>query len=94
MYYVGFSDDPDRRIIEHNVSDRKTFTSKHRPWIMRAKFLVGSSRSEAMLVEKYIKKRKSRKLIETIIAEQTNSIYIEKLKALALLVRVPSYGRD
>jgi putative endonuclease len=66
IYYVGHSDNPWRRLEEHNFSEFLTFTSKHRPWILKAVFECGHSRLEALKVEKFIKK-KSRKLIEAMI---------------------------
>ncbi|WP_082911433.1 GIY-YIG nuclease family protein [Pedobacter psychrophilus] len=33
-YYLGYSEDPERRLLEHNNSERVTYTSKHRPWII------------------------------------------------------------
>ena len=31
-YYVGYSNDPQRRVLEHNTKPFNTYTSKHRPW--------------------------------------------------------------
>jgi putative endonuclease len=70
LYYVGHSDNPWRRLEEHNFSEFLTFTSKHRPWILKAVFECGHSRSEALKVEKFIKKQKSRNLIEAMIADK------------------------
>jgi len=69
-YYVGYSDDPDRRLIEHNTSDNNTFTKKHRPWILVYSFTVSDLRSDALKIEQFIKKQKSRSLIEKIICEK------------------------
>jgi predicted GIY-YIG superfamily endonuclease len=33
-YYVGMSNDPDRRLHFHNTDDRKAHTSRYRPWKM------------------------------------------------------------
>ncbi len=83
MNYIGYSDDPERRLKEHNESLHNTFTSKHRPWKLVARFPVNENRGEAMQLEKYIKGRKSRSLIETIILNQENAAYINKLKLLS-----------
>ena len=83
MNYIGYSDDPERRLKEHNESLHNTFTSKHRPWKLVARFPVSENRGDAMHVEKYIKGRKSRSLIETIILNQENAAYINKLKLLS-----------
>jgi putative endonuclease len=84
MYYVGSTDDWENRLTSHNESDRTTFTSKYRPWVLVAVFIAGNSRSEAMNLEKFIKKQKSRKLIEKLI----DPTYLPESK-LAQLVRVP-----
>ncbi len=83
-YYVGSTDNWENRVKTHNETDRVTYTSKHRPWSLVAVFSVGDSRSEAMNLEKFIKKQKSRKLIERLI----DASFIPEGK-LARLVRVP-----
>ena len=45
--------------------------------------MVGNDRGKAIVIEKYIKKQKSRKFIEQIIENKENSEFIDKL------VRVP-----
>ncbi len=83
IYYVGQTDDYLKRFEQHNHTDRDTFTKKHRPWKMVAVFECGNRRNEAMKIEQFIKKQKSRKLIEKIISgEEMNGL-------LAQLVRVP-----
>jgi len=70
MYYVGHSDDPWRRLSEHNFSEHTTYTSKHRPWKLAAVFLCSESRADALRIEKFIKHQKSRKLIEAMISDK------------------------
>ncbi len=83
IYYVGHSDNYSCRLEQHNNSDRDTFSKKHRPWELKAAFEVGNDRGTAIKIERFIKKQKSRKLIERIIKG-------EKLTGiLAQLVRVP-----
>jgi putative endonuclease len=67
LYYVGYSDNPLRRLDEHNSSGHTTFSSKHRPWVMSAVFECGASRSEAMKIERFIKRQKSRDFIKKLI---------------------------
>lgn len=86
-YYVGYSTDPERRLVEHNNNERTTYTSKHRPWSLLASFAISESRAIAMQYEKKIKQLKSRKIIELLIEHNGNSDF------LAQLVRVPT-GRD
>jgi len=86
-YYVGHTDDPARRVIEHNTKPFNTYTAKHRPWKLVASFPAGESRGEAVRIERYIKKRKSRTFILKLIAHQQDP------EQIAQLVRVPT-GRD
>ena len=82
-YYVGYSDNPEKRLSEHNHNEKATYTSKHRPWISKKIIELGDHRGLAMKIEKAIKKSKSRIIIEKII---TN---IKSVEELAQLVRVP-----
>jgi putative endonuclease len=84
-YYVGYTTDYQKRLSEHNTQEYfNTYTSKFRPWALAAVFQVGSNESEALGLERFIKKQKSRRLIEQLI--DTNFIPAGKL---AQLVRVP-----
>ena len=65
-YYVGYTDDPYRRLSEHNTNLFNTYTSNYRPWKLKAVFECSMNRSSAMKIEKFIKKQKSRKLIEML----------------------------
>ena len=69
-YYVGHSDDPERRLIEHNTKEFNTYTKKHRPWELAHSFPVSDSRGDALKIEKFIKNQKSRKLILRIINDK------------------------
>jgi len=57
-YYIGYTSDYQRRLTEHNTTERSTYTSKHRPWRLEAVFECGESESEAMKLEAFIKKQK------------------------------------
>ena len=82
-YYVGYSNDVERRINEHNNSERTTYTSKHRPWAISVIYSCGHLESDAVKIERFIKKQKSRKLVEQLVnGDQFSGI-------LAQLVRVP-----
>ncbi len=67
LYYIGYTNDYERRLEEHNHSLYSTFTSKHRPWTLKAVYACGEEKSFAIQIEQFIKKQKSRKLIEKII---------------------------
>jgi putative endonuclease len=84
IYYVGISDSPFIRLEVHNTSKRKTFTSKHRPWEMVALFECGAALGRAREVENFIKRNKTRKLLEWLIDSQNTPT-----GDLAQLVRVP-----
>ena len=84
-YYVGYTENVDRRLHEHNNSERVTYTSKHRPWVLKKFIALGEDRSFAMDIEKAIKKSKSRIIIKNIISN------INSLEDLTQLVRVPTH---
>ena len=83
-YYVGYSLDPWKRVIEHNTTPHNTFTSKHRPWKLIAVFKVSSFEAEAIMAERFIKKQKSLSLIRKLIDPT-----VLPTGLLAKLVRVP-----
>jgi putative endonuclease len=65
-YYIGFSENPERRLSEHNDERNKKWTRNGRPWTI-LRIIPFESKSEALKAERFIKKQKSRKLIETIV---------------------------
>ncbi len=67
LYYVGYTNDYVRRLEEHNSLSFGTFTSKHRPWSLEAVFSCGSVEADAIRFERFIKRQKSRKIIERIV---------------------------
>jgi putative endonuclease len=86
-YYVGYSNDPHRRLGDHNTKTFDTYTSKHRPWLLKAYFECGQEEQQAILVERFIKKQKSRKLLEQLC----DPSFVPSA-SLANLVRVPHPG--
>jgi putative endonuclease len=85
-YYVGYSEDPWKRLTEHNTVEHSTYTSKFRPWQLKAVFYIGENESGAIKIERFIKKQKSRLLLENLINPQ-----FQPTNILAQLVRVPIY---
>ena len=83
-YYVCYSTDPLRRVIEHNTKPFKTYSSKCRPWVLKVYFQCSASEKETIRIEPFIKKQKSRKLLEQLC----NPDFIPS-GFLAQLVRVP-----
>ena len=66
-FYVGACSDLKRRLYEHNIGHSK-FTSKGIPWILKY-FETFDSLVEAKKRESAIKKMKSRKYVESLIAQ-------------------------
>lgn len=81
-YYSGHTDNPHRRLFEHNNSEEVSFTASYRPWKMVALFECGVSRSEAIKIEKFIKKQKTRKFIETLISNEIFFGHLNTLKKI------------
>ncbi|MBS1765358.1 MAG: GIY-YIG nuclease family protein [Bacteroidetes bacterium] len=78
IYYVGQTADLDERIIQHNFSATDSFTSKHRPWELKASIPVDNL-SKAIRIEKYIKKQKRKSFIELIILKQKDDDFLKWL---------------
>ena len=55
-YYVGHTGNIDRRLEEHNFLSDNSYTSKYRPWRLLISLEV-DTRSRAMKIEKYLKKK-------------------------------------
>ncbi|MFY0673674.1 MAG: GIY-YIG nuclease family protein [Bacteroidia bacterium] len=83
-YYLGYSANPFNRLRQHIESKGEKYTGMASDWEMKAVFKVSPIEAEAMKIEKFIKKQKSRKLIETLC----NQKFIPAGK-LAQLIRVP-----
>ena len=65
-YYIGQCENLDKIIDDHNNS-RSTYTKTGKPWILKWSKEF-STRSEAIVEETRIKKKKSRKYIEWLIS--------------------------
>ena len=85
LYYVGYTNDYKRRLEQHNGSTSNTFTSKHRPWVIKAMFTCGHNEGDAMRLEKFIKKQKSKFFLQKLV----NSEPSEFKGILVQLVRCP-----
>jgi putative endonuclease len=64
--YVGFTNDIDRRMLEHNFTEVKGYTLKFRPWtlIFTEEF---EEKKDAMKREKYFKTGVGREEIKIIV---------------------------
>ena len=68
-YYTGQSSDPEQRLLQHNdAENNKNWTRKGLPWESYLT-IVCESKRQAMQIEHYIKKMKSRKYIEGLKAD-------------------------
>ena len=65
-YYIGSTDDLQRRLDDHN-SGRTPSTRKKGPWMLRWSKEF-ATRSEALAEEKRLKARKSRAYLEQLIS--------------------------
>jgi putative endonuclease len=82
-YYVGYSSNPWNRLIQHNSNAKDKYTGRATDWVLKSTFEACRSIT-AIQIERFIKKQKSRKLIEQLCDSQfTPNGY------LAQLVRVP-----
>ncbi|MCX6197453.1 MAG: hypothetical protein RL528_1202 [Bacteroidota bacterium] len=83
-YYVGYSQNPWIRFEQHLLNTSDKYTGKTKDWILKAVFEVAKTEGEALRIERFIKKQKSRKLI----LQLCDSEFIPT-GYLAQLVRVP-----
>jgi len=68
-YYIGETKDVEKRLAVHNDDSRGTYTSKHGPWELKRVITV-TSRSEGRKLERYIKRRKSKKYVIRLITDR------------------------
>ncbi|MBM3171688.1 MAG: GIY-YIG nuclease family protein [Bacteroidetes bacterium] len=83
-YYVGYSSDPWRRLHQHLNNDGTKFTGSFKDWKISAIFQASTNITETMKIERFIKRQKSRKLIERMLEAGVTGTGV-----LAQLVRVP-----
>jgi putative endonuclease len=83
-YYAGHSANPWQRLEQHLSNSGDKYTGSYKDWKLVAVFEVSQFKGDADKIEKFIKKQKSRRLIETILKDNFIGTGI-----LAQLVRVP-----
>jgi putative endonuclease len=83
-YYVGHSQDPWNRLSQHLSNSGDKFTGSYHDWELIAVFEVSDRKGEADRIEKFIKRQKSRILIEKILAPEFAGTGL-----LAQMARVP-----
>jgi len=70
-YYTGESPDPEQRLEQHNTHYFKNnYTKGANDWVLKLKYST-KSKEEAIVLEKFIKRMKSKKFIEKVISEQS-----------------------
>ena len=72
-YYIGETEDVERRLFYHNNGEKDTFTKRFRPWELK-KYWQFDNKSIARQVEIFIKKKKSRLFIERLINNEVDLI--------------------
>ena len=79
-FYIGYSQNVFKRLREHNNPKTKSkFTAKYLPWNLVCDFAVSDSRSDAVKVERFIKKQKSKQFIQKLIKQKENQKYFNEL---------------
>jgi len=91
-YYIGHTDDIERRLKEHNELSDHSFTSKFRPWELKAVIKISKDRSEAMKIESYIKAQKRKSFIELVIQKQKDEDFNSWLLKKSLTESLSSDG--
>lgn len=83
-HYIGHSEHPQERLLQHNSNDTDKYTGKFSDWKMMALFECGDSLADAKQIEEFIKKQKNKKLLLKLI--DPSFIPADKL---SILIRVP-----
>ena len=73
-YYVGVTNNIERRLEEHNLGSVKS-TAHYRPWIIK-RIEEFPDINSAYRRERFIKTKHSRKIIEIIIASQSKLVRV------------------
>ncbi|MCE7955615.1 MAG: GIY-YIG nuclease family protein [Bacteroidetes bacterium CHB6] len=78
IFYVGQTSDLDEIIIQHNETAIENFTSKHRPWVLKASIAVDDLK-KALMLEKFIKRQKRKSFIELLILKHKDIDFLNWL---------------
>ncbi|MBX7205128.1 MAG: GIY-YIG nuclease family protein [Bacteroidia bacterium] len=85
-HYIGHSENPFERLNQHNTNSIEKYTGKYTDWEIVALFETGQTRAEAMAIEKFIKKQKSKKLLLKLI--ESDFVPLDKLTQLVRVAHV------
>jgi putative endonuclease len=66
--YTGFTNNVERRLMEHNVTEATGFTLRYRPWTLMHSEPF-ESKADAIKREKFLKSGKGRELIKGIVRD-------------------------
>ena len=83
-YYVGHSSDPWARLEQHLSNSGDKYTGSYKDWKLVGVFKVSTKKGEADKIEKFIKRQKSRLLIQKLV-----DVAFVGSGILAQLIRVP-----
>ncbi|WP_431311597.1 GIY-YIG nuclease family protein [Pedobacter flavus] len=78
-FYIGYTSNIHLRVFQHNFGAKLSYTHKHRPWKLKALFCCGNSKSDAITIENFIKKQKSKTFIKKIIDHEILTTVFPKL---------------
>ena len=68
-YYIGQTSDLETRMLFHNELSENSFTSRYRPWELK-KAIPVQGRRMARKMENYIKNRRSRNYVKSLIENE------------------------
>jgi len=71
-YYIGYSENPEKRLEFHNSEYNKIWSKRGQPWVLKVT-LIFDTKKEALQAEKLIKRKKSRAYIEAVIEAENLS---------------------
>jgi putative endonuclease len=66
-HYIGHSEHPHERLLQHNSNDTDKYTGKYADWKLMTIFECGGSIVEVQQMENFIKKQKSKKLLQKLV---------------------------
>ena len=75
-YYVGQTSDIEQRRLYHNEISKKSYTTRYRPWALKAVIEAGS-RGQALRMERYVKRQKDRGYIERLIVSAEERLSLQ-----------------
>ena len=70
--YVGFTNNVERRLQEHNFTESSGFTLRYRPWVL-IRTEGYATKQEAMVREKFLKTGRGRDEIKNYVSDHKNN---------------------